>query len=352
MRRALAAAGPEVWDYPPPLGLPAVREAIAEYVARARGVRADPRGVAVVGGGFAGGLALLARALRTLGVREVATEDPGLGRHRELLRAAGMATVPLPVDAGGADPGGLTAGTGAALLTPAHQHPMGVVLAPERRAAFAGWARRRGAYLIEDDYDGEFRYDQQPVGALQALAPERVVFAGSASKTLAPGMRLAWLVVPPDLREPLALAAEEAGTGAPVAEQLAFAELVGNGGYDRHIRRARLAHRRRRAELARRLPVPLHGVPAGLHALLPVGSAAHERRLVEAGASAGIRLHGLHTLGYWHDSPAGTPTGASGARPVERPAALVLGYAAPPPHAWRRALDALAKLVEVHGLTG
>ncbi|WP_064745487.1 PLP-dependent aminotransferase family protein [Pseudonocardia acaciae] len=336
VRRALSAASNDALDYGDDAGLPVLRAALADYVSRTRGVAADA-GSVLVTGGFMHALGLLARALGGLGVRAVATEDPGLARHRELITAAGLAAVPLTVGRDGADPGELTSRAGAALLTPAHQHPRGVVLAPDRRAAFVAWARRRDGYLIEDDYDGEFRYDQQPVGAMQALAPDRVVYAGSASKALAPGVRLGWLVVPPALRGPLLEAIAETGTSVPAIDQLALADLIARGDYDRHIRRVRLMYRRRRAELAQRLatvtPTGLDGVAAGLHALLPLASADRERELVDAAARDGIRLHGLHTAGYWH-------------RPgPERPAALIIGYATPPPHAWRRSLDALAAVV-------
>ena len=290
----------------------------------------------MVTAGFTQALALLGRALRGGGVQDAATEDPGFARHRQVLRAAGLRTHPLPVDRAGADPAGLPAGPALALLTPAHQHPSGVVLAPARRAAFVEWARRRDGYLVEDDYDGEFRYDQQPVGAMQPLDPDRVVFAGSASKTLAPGMRLGWLVVPPALRLPLLDAVEETGAAVPVVDQLALADLLARGEHDRHVRRVRLAYRRRREELAARLAPgrALSGVAAGLHALLPLGSVAQERGLVAAGRDAGVLLHGLHTGGYWqHPAP-------------DTPAALVIGYATPPAHAWRRSLDALTALLE------
>ncbi|TDC97911.1 PLP-dependent aminotransferase family protein [Nonomuraea deserti] len=331
VRRALATAPSHDLDYGDPAGLPVLRQAIAGYAGRARGVRAGADSVIVVGG-FSSGLALLARALRGLGGTRIATEDPGLPRHRELVRAAGLETVPLAVDAGGADPAGLPVRCAAALLTPAHQHPLGVVLAPERRVAFAGWARHADGYLIEDDYDGEFRYDHHPVGALQALAPDRVVYAGSASKALAPGMRLGWLIVPPSLREPVIRAVEDTGAAVPSVTQLAFADLIERGEYDRHIRRSRLVYRRRRTELAQRLPSPLPGVAAGLHALLPLPSAERERRLIEAGRRAGVRLQGLNAAGYWYE-----PSG-------DRPAALLIGYAAPPRHDWRRALEALCAL--------
>ena len=331
LRRALSAAPYEDLDYTEPAGLPVLRAAVADYVTRARGVRADAAAV-VITAGFTPGLALLARVLRRLGTRTVATEDPGLAKHRDVLHGAGLATVPLEVGADGADPDGL-AGR-AAVLTPAHQYPRGMVLGARNRSAFVDWARREDGFIVEDDYDGEFRYDQQPVGAMQALAPDRVVFAGSTSKTLAPGMRLGWLVVPAALRGPLLEVVAELGAAVPAVEQLAMADLIGRGGYDRHIRRMRLVYRRRRAELAGRLAMPLEGVAAGLHALLPVPSAERERGLIARGRRAGVDLHGLHAQGYWRE-PGG-----------DRPAALILGYATPPPHAWSPALEALAEVVQ------
>ena len=340
VRRALSAAPYEDLDYAEPAGLPVLRAAVANYVTRARGVRADAAAV-VITAGFTPGLAWLARVLRGLGTRTVATEDPGLGRHRDVLHAAGLATAPLEVGPAGADPGGLAPGrlavrapVRAVVLTPAHQYPRGVVLGARNRSAFVDWARREDGFIVEDDYDGEFRYDQQPVGAMQALAPDRVVFAGSTSKTLAPGMRLGWLVVPAALRRPLLDAMAEAGAAVPAVQQLAMADLIGRGGYDRHIRRMRLVYRRRRAELAGRLAMPLEGVAAGLHALLPVDSAEREQALIARGRRVGVDLHGLHAHGYWRE-PGG-----------DRPAALILGYATPPPHAWSRALEALAEVVQ------
>jgi DNA-binding transcriptional MocR family regulator len=173
------------------------------------------------------------------------------------------------------------------VLTPAHQYPRGMVLAARHRSAFVDWARREDGFIVEDDYDGEFRYDQQPVGAMQALAPDRVVFAGSTSKTLAPGMRLGWLVVPEALRAPLLEAVTETGAAVPAVEQLAMADLIGRGGYDRHIRRMRLVYRRRRAELTRVTTTPLEGVAAGLHALLPVESAEREQALINRASRVG-----------------------------------------------------------------
>ncbi|WP_328328701.1 PLP-dependent aminotransferase family protein [Kribbella sp. NBC_00382] len=332
-RRVLAEAGNESFDYPSPAGVPALRAAVAEYVARARGVHATVEDV-VITAGFSHGLALLARMFRELGVDRVSMENPGLGRHRRLVQAAGLEVSPLAVDASGADPDDVQGQV--AVLTPAHQHPRGAVLAPERRMRFVEWAR--DGFVVEDDYDGEFRYDQQPVGAMQALAPDRVIFAGCASKSLAPGVRLGWLVVPPVLRKPLLNAIISTGSGVSSIEQLVMADLITRGDYDRHIRKVRLEYRRRRTELADRVaavwPYPLEGIAAGMHALLPLESAAEEWRLIDVAQYGGLSVHGLHTMGYWHTED------------DSQPAALVLGYATPPPHAWRTALDRLAELLQ------
>jgi GntR family transcriptional regulator/MocR family aminotransferase len=332
LRRALTTAPNQLLDYAEPAGLPVLREAVAGYLARTRGVRTGPEAV-VITAGFTSGLSLLGRALHRLGARSIGTENPGLVRHREVLRAAGLAVTPLPVGPLGADPD--AAAGRAALLTPAHQHPTGAVLAPRSRYRFIEWARRADGYLIEDDYDGEFRYDQRPVGAMQALAPERVVYAGSTSKSLAPGVRLGWLIVPAPLRRELAAVIAEAGAAVSSLGQLAMADLLTSGDYDRHIRRMRLRYRRRRAELAATIGRPLEGVAAGVHALLPLESVGDERRLISVGRRRGLGLTGLHGNGYWHDL----------SDPDQR-AALIVGYAAPPPHSWPAALDLLAQLVQ------
>jgi GntR family transcriptional regulator/MocR family aminotransferase len=334
--RALAAADYHNMDYGDPAGLPALREAVATYVSRARGVQADARSV-VITSGFAHGLALLTHALRRSGADVIATEDPGLVHHRRIIHAGGLKTSPLPVDAQGADPAGIAPGAGAVLLTPAHQHPRGVVLSPARRMAFLDWADAQDGFVIEDDYDGEFRYDKRPVGAMQALAPDRVVFAGSTSKALAPGLRIGWLVLPARLRVAVLGVIAAMGTTVGAPDQLALADLLDRGDYDRHVRRARQSYRKRRAELSARLAgradVRLDGVPAGLHTLLPLSSRQEEKHLVDTGLAAGVRLMGLHTAGYWHS----TERGGGG---------LVLGYATPPQHSWRHALDVLAGVLD------
>ena len=239
LRRALAAAPDSALGYHDLRGRPELRAALAAYLGRARGVLADPDRI-VVCAGFNEALGLLAEVL----AGSLAMEDPCLHHHRAIVRAAGRRIVPMAVDEQGAQP----VEADAALLTPAHQFPLGATLAPARRAAFVAWARERETVVIEDDYDGEFRYDRQPAGALQGLDPEHVVYAGTASKTLAPGLRLAWLVLPRALVEPVLEAKARAG-GTAVLEQLALAELIGSGAYDRHVRRMRTRYRRRRDAL-------------------------------------------------------------------------------------------------------
>ena len=158
----------------------------------------------------------------------------------------------------------------ALVLTPSHQWPTGGVLSPERRAAVLRWADDRGALVVEDDYDAEYRYDRAPIGAMQGLAPDRVVYAGTASKTLAPGLRLGWLVLPPRLVGAFAEAKLLADRGSPVLDQLAFADFLDRGEFDRHLRRMRPLYRRRRdallAALGERLPeLEPAGIAAGLH---------------------------------------------------------------------------------------
>src|SRR4051794_20553696 len=188
--------------YGDPRGRRDLREQLASYLSRARGVRADAE-LVVVCAGFRHGLSLVARTLRAAGADAVAMEDPCAPPHRAVVAAAGLAIEPLPVDARGARTD-LLSGSAAAVLSPAHQFPTGAVLASDRRATAVAWAAAGGGLVLEDDFDGEFRYDRQPIGALQALAPDSVVYGGTASKALVPGLRLAWLVVPPRLLEPIA----------------------------------------------------------------------------------------------------------------------------------------------------
>ncbi|GGS80678.1 MocR-like pyridoxine biosynthesis transcription factor PdxR [Streptomyces violaceus] len=332
-RRALTAAPHDALDYGDPRGRPELRAALAGYLSRARGVRADPEQI-VVCGGFAHGLKLLGTVLRAREARTVAVESYGLDVHWRLLAASGLHTTPLPLDRLGTDPGELS-GAEALLLTPAHQFPMGVPLHRDRRAAVVDWARRTGGLVLEDDYDGEFRYDRQPVGALQGLDPDRVIYLGTASKSLAPGLRLAWMVLPPGLAEEVTAAKGGVDT-CGVLDQLTLAEFLASGAYDRHVRATRLRYRRRRDALvaavtARAPGARVTGIAAGLHVLLrlPPGT---EQSVVQAAHWQGLAVHGLAR--YQHP--------AALAEPVD---ALVVGYGTPPDHAWSGALDALCAVL-------
>lgn len=332
-RRALAAAPYDVLDYGDPRGRPELRSALADYLVRARGVRADPERV-VVCGGFVHGLRLLGRVLRARGAETVAVESYGLDVHWSLLRGAGLGVVPLPFDARGTDPSGLGK-EGAVLLTPAHQFPMGVPLHRDRRATVVDWARRTGGLVLEDDYDGEFRYDRQPVGALQGLDPDRVVYFGTASKSLAPALRLAWMVLPPHLVDEVTRAKGHVDTCGAL-DQLTLAEFITSGAYDRHVRASRLRYRRRRDTLLEGLAahapdVTVTGIAAGLHAVLrlPPGT---EKPVLQSATWQNLALHGLSA--YRHET----------AR-AERLDALVVGYGTPPGHAWGATLEALYRVL-------
>jgi GntR family transcriptional regulator/MocR family aminotransferase len=222
---------------------------------------------------------------------------------------------------------GAASGAEAMLLTPAHQFPLGVTLSPARRRELAA----RDGVVIEDDYDGEFRYDRQPAGAMQALAPDRVIYAGTASKSLAPGVRLAWLVVPPRLLDPVLAAM----SGAPSAlDQLTLASFIGSGDYDRHIRRARLAYRRRRDKLMTAmagLGLRVSGIAAGLHANLEFDHNDLEYFATSRASRHGVAVSGLSEF---------TADGASGER-----AGLVVGYGRPPEHAYTAALARLTAVL-------
>ncbi|MGV9877279.1 MocR-like pyridoxine biosynthesis transcription factor PdxR, partial [Streptomyces cellulosae] len=295
-RRALAAAPHDAFGYGDPRGRPELREALADYLSRVRGVRADP-GHVVVCSGFAHGLQLLAQVLRARGARTLAVEPYGLDAHWDIVHRAGLKTAPLGRDALGTraqDPGDADA----VLLNPAHQFPLGGALLPERRAAVVEWARRTGGLILEDDYDGEFRYDRQPVGALQDLDPGRVVHLGTASKSLAPGLRLGWMVVPPWLLPDVV--DHRGGMTVSVVEQLTLAEFLTSGAYDRQVRAARLRYRRRRDALVQALAagaphVRVTGIAAGLHAVLEL-PAGTEQSVQRSATWQGLAVKGLDSF--------------------------------------------------------
>jgi GntR family transcriptional regulator/MocR family aminotransferase len=341
-KRVVSSCSSDVFGYGDPAGRPELRRALAAYLGRVRGVVATPDRL-VICAGYGPALSLLCRAMRNLRHQSLAFENPSFAQHRHIAAAAGLRIVGAPVDERGvrvADVPG-----NALVVTPAHQFPLGVTLHPQRRTDLAAWAASPGRLVVEDDYDGEFRYDRQPVGALQGLAPEGVVYAGTASKTLAPALRLAWLALPERWLRPVL---EAGGSSHPlpgVIEQLVLAELIDSGGYDRHVRLARARYRRRRDQLveavARSAPsVRVGGISAGLHAVLLLGPGVSdgptlERRLVAAAAERGLAVLGL--ADFWHQS--------GGADDASRPSGLVIGYATPPEHAFRPALTTLEALL-------
>ncbi|MFI9159723.1 MocR-like pyridoxine biosynthesis transcription factor PdxR [Kitasatospora aureofaciens] len=343
-RRALTAAPNEAFGPGDPQGRRELRTVLADYLARARGVRTDPDRI-VVCSGFAHALRLLfdgaAPVLPPAEQGPLAVEAYGLGFHRGLLAAAGVPAVPLPIDEQGARVDELARHQDirTILLTPAHQFPTGGPLHAGRRAAVIDWARGRRGLVLEDDYDGEFRYDRQPVGAVQGLDPDRVLYLGSTSKSLSPALRLGWMVLPDHLVDRVLAAKGEREAWASALDQLTLAEFIDSGGYDRHVRRMRRRYRDRRdqlvAALAANAPhVEVSGIAAGLHAVLRLAPGT-ERSILKAAAYRGLAVEGL--ADYRH------PAVTAAAMPAAD--GLVVGYATPPDHAYPAALQALCDIL-------
>lgn len=299
LRDALREAPDAALHYPDPAGTPELRTALSRHLARARGAQAPAERIVVVTGARQG-LALLARALRELGHRRIAVERPTLPLHADVLSNAGLDVHGVPVGPDGLDVAALGGcGADAVLATPAHQMPLGIALAPGARGALVEWAgARAGRIVIEDDYDAEFRYDRRPVGALQARAPEKVAYLGSASKTLAPGLRLGWLLLPAALIGPVREQKQLDDGGSGVLDQLALARLIESEAYDRHLRRARRRNRLRRDALqhalARHLPgARLEGMAAGLHAIARLPASVDAGTLAAAAYERGVGVSGI-----------------------------------------------------------
>ncbi|HEY7483939.1 MAG TPA: PLP-dependent aminotransferase family protein [Streptosporangiaceae bacterium] len=335
-RKVLQTAPNSAFGNADPTGDAVLKEALAHYLGRARGVVTTPDRI-VVCAGFTHALRLICQAVRLDGAAAVAFEDPFPRDYRLLAERAGLDTVHIPVDGDGLEVDRLTGRPAAVVTTPAHQYPLGVTLRPDRRTRLVAWAHRTRGFIVEDDYDGEFRYDRQPVGALQGMAPDRVVYVGTTSKTIGPGLRLGWLVVPDGLFSPLQQVMDGDAAHVSVIDQLVLAHLIRTGEIDRHLRRCRSRYRRRRdllgAAVARRLPhARLSGIAAGLHAVLqlPGGSAA-EPALLHHLAGRGVTVDGLSA--YYH-------------RPERSPYGIVIGYAAPPQHGYDHAVNTLIDAVD------
>ncbi len=334
-RTVLDRLTPDAFGYGDPAGAPGFRRAVAGWLARYRGITAHPADIVVVAG-VAQALALLCRVLHRRGLATVGVEDPGSLGARQQLQHWGATTVGVAVDDSGLRVDALRAtGAPVALVSPAHQFPMGVVLDGARRRELIDWAAG-GGLVIEDDYDAEHRYDRPPVTALQAGRPDRVCYAGSVSKILAPALRIGWLIPPRWLLDDVVAAKQEADLGNPVLAQLVLAELMESGRLERHLRAVRRRHQRRRDAmidaLDRYLPgATVHGTAAGLHLTVTLDdppddtalddtalddtalddTALDDTALAGAALAAGVKVQPLS----WHRIGPG-------------PAGLVLGYAA------------------------
>ena len=337
-RRVLAAARPELFGAGDPQGRFELRAALADYLGRTRGVQTSADRV-VITSGYHQSVRLVAQVLRSQGATTVAWEEPGHAVFRELVAGAGLGVRPLPGDDGGAVVDALT-DESAAFLTPAHQYPTGVPLDSARRRAVVEWARANGALVIEDDYDGEFRYDRRPVGAMQPVATCEVVYCGSVSKTLGPGLCLGWLALPSRLVETFVRAKLETEPFTEAVGQAVLADFLASHAYDRHVRSARLRYGRRREHLLALLDefpgLTVKGVPAGLHALATLPSdGPGESEIRAEGEARGVAFRGLAELYQEPDTVA---------------PGLLIGYAGPSERAYPAALEALAGTLRAVGL--
>ncbi|MFJ9866966.1 PLP-dependent aminotransferase family protein [Streptomyces sp. NPDC101165] len=324
--------------YPDPRGLPRLRTALAGLLARRRGVVAGPERIVVVSG-VAQASALVGSVLHTRGMRTIGVEDPGSPQHDGLYAAAGLGTVPLPLDEDGLALGPLRAsGARAVVTTPAHQYPTGIAYSARRRAELLDWARSVDGLVLEDDYDGDFRYDRAPVGALQGLDPERVAYMGSVSKSLAPGLRLGWLLVPAALMEEIVERKRTMDLGHPSLDQALFAHFLERGDYDRQLRRCQRAYRERRdalvAALAGQFPeARVSGIAAGLHAIAELPERyGPEEEFLKRVTGAGIAVRPLSACTH--------------ARTDDGGVRLVLGYAHLPPARIRAGVRLMAEALD------
>jgi GntR family transcriptional regulator/MocR family aminotransferase len=321
--------------YGDPRGVTALRSALADYLGRSRGVVCGPEQI-VITNGYTQGLGLVCQAIAERGATRIALEDPSNPEDRPLVARAGLEPVPITVDRQGMCTDELArSGADAVVLTPAHQHPTGVVLSGGRRTELLAWLRERGAVAIEDDYDAEYRYDRAAIGALQGLDPDRVVYAGSLSKTMVPALRIGWLALPAGLLDAVCEAKLRADRGTDQIEQHALADFLARGEMDRHIRRMRAHYRRRRDALVEALgdalpEAGISGVAAGLHVTAQLPQDDDEQAIRVEAARRRIALETMDEYRW-------TPNG--------RAPTLVLGYGKLPEQAARPAVTELARAV-------
>lgn len=282
-------------DYGDPRGDSGLRETLCDRLGRTRGVIAEPHQLVIVQG-VAQGLDLLLRLLARRGAQRVAVEDPSLDIQHDRIEDVGLQLIGRQVDQEGIQVDALAAD--AVLVTPAHQFPTGVVLSGERRRRLLAWARESTGLVIEDDYDADFRYDREPVRALQGLDPLRVAYLGTMSKTFAPALRLGWLVVPDEMVAEVTRMKRLLDFGSPAIDQLALRRLIEIGAYDRHLAHARTTYRRRRdrvvGALSSHLPdFPVRGVAAGLHVLVELPSGMNDQEVAREAARADLLVEPL-----------------------------------------------------------
>ena len=345
--RAVAHAAAEApdaeLDYGSGFGSRALREALAGYLGRVRATAAGPEAI-VVCAGYQQATQLLFAVLAQRGVRRVAFEDPSLSDHWDAALRAGLEPVPVALDADGLRVDALEAADADVVaVTPSHQFPTGAVMGPERRHALLAWAHDGDRLVVEDDYDAEFRYDRRPLAALQGLDPARVVYVGTASKVLAPALRLGWILAPAALAPALAGEKLAADSGSPALDQLALAHMIATGEHDRHLRRARRAYAQRRdrlvAALARAVPEGrIEGAAAGVHLVLALPVALDPKRLRRAAAAHGVVVEDIGER--LRDPASGSPG----------PTRLVLGYGRVPTAGVDAAVAGLAAALRDAGL--
>jgi GntR family transcriptional regulator / MocR family aminotransferase len=329
-RAALTALPDPDLGYPDSRGAEPLRDALAAYLGRVRGVLTAPDRVLVCAG-VTQGIVLICRALRRSGIEQIAVEDPCFQVHRDAIAATGLVPVPVPGDDDGLDPALLPGGAGAVLVAPAHSYPRGGTLTTPRRHALIDWARAHGGLVIEDDYDAELRYDRTPIAALQGRAPDHVAYVGSVSKTFSPALRLGWIAAPGRLVRSLEREKRLDDMGSSLVEQLALARVLDKGELARHLRRTRPVYRRRRdatiAALGRLLPAARrHGAAAGLHLYLELPG-VDVRALRRAALARGVLVEDAAL--HWAD-------------PADAPPAIVLGYGSLPESAAAHAVGLLA----------